>query len=80
MEAEELLHVLYKPKNKNLGGLGMRLALTHRVPFLNLSCEEVNREVKKHNQKKRGQYLSFTAEENKAKIARYATTNAVRAL
>ena len=42
--------------------------------------EEVNREVKKAETqpKKRGQYLSFTAEK-KAQVARYASTNGVRA-
>lgn len=40
--------------------------------------EEVNREVKKAETqpKKRGQHLSFTAEE-KARVARYASTNGV---
>ena len=52
--------------------------LSQAVPCVVI--EEVNRQVKKAEAqpKKRGQYLSFTVEE-KAQVARYASTNGVRA-
>ncbi len=52
--------------------------LSHSVPSIVIS--EVNREVKKAETrtKKRGSYLSFTAEE-KAQVAKYGSTSGVRA-
>ncbi len=52
--------------------------LSHSVP--SVVIREVNREVKKAETrtKKRGYYLSFTAEE-KAQVAKYGSTSEVRA-
>ena len=71
---EMVLHRWLRPSN---GVLDSKGPLSHTIPSKVIT--EVNKELKNVSQtKKSGPYLSFTADE-KARVAKYGSTNGVRA-